>query len=125
MLYPIVSALHSTSNFTYTMYRTPPQVVKKHHYLGVLLDSKLSWTPHINSICNKVNRLLGFLCRNLHHCPPQLKEHAYKQIVLPSIEYCSAIWDSYQQKSIHKLEMLQHHAARFVLNKPWRRAGTI
>ena len=116
-----VSTLQSTSNFTYTMYRTPLQVVEKHHYLGVLLDSKLSWTPHINSICNKANRLLGFLCRNLHHCPPHLKERVYKQIVLPSIEYCSAIWDPYQQTSIHKLEMLLHHAARFLLNKLWRR----
>ena len=25
------------------------------------------------------------------------------------------------QTSIHKLEMVQHRAARFVLNKPWRR----
>ena len=87
----------------------------------MLIDSKLSWTPHINSICNKANRLLGFLRRNLHHCPPHLKERAYKQIVLPTIQYCSAIWDPYQQTSIHKLEILQHRAARFVLNKPWRR----
>ena len=49
------------------------------------------------------------------------KEHAYNQIVLPSVEYCCSIWDPYQQTSIHKLEMLQHRAARFVLNRPWRR----
>ena len=103
------------------MYKTPLQVVEKHHYLGVLLDSKLSWTPHINSICNKANCLLGFLCRNLHRCPPHLKERAYKQIVLPSIEYFSAIWDPYQPTSIHKLEMIQHRAAWFELNKRWRR----
>ena len=116
-----VSTLHSTSNFTYTMYSVPLQVVEQHHYLGVLMDNKLLWTPHIYSICNKANRLLGFLRRNLHHCPPYLKERAYKQIVLPSIEYCSTIWDPYQQTSIQKLEMIQHRAARFVLNKPWRR----
>ena len=69
----------------------------------------------------KANRLLGFLRRTLHHCPPHLKEHAYKQIVLPSIEYCSSIWDPHQQSLIHKLEMIQHRAARFVLNRPWRR----
>ena len=84
------------------------------------MNCKISWTPHINSIYNKANRVLGFLRRNLHHCPPHLKEHAYKQIVLPSIEYCSAIWNPYQQTSIHKLEML-HHAMWFVLNKLWRR----
>ena len=47
--------------------------------------------------------------------PPHLKEHAYKQIVLPSIEYCSTIWDPCQETSIHKLEMIQHCAARSVL----------
>ena len=110
----LVSTLHSTSNFTYTMYNILLQVVEQHHYLGVLLDNKLSWTPHICSISNKANCLIGFLCRNLHHCPPHLKERAYKQIVLPTIEYCSTIWDPYQQISIHKLEMIQHRAARFV-----------
>ena len=83
--------------------------------MGVLLNEKLSWTPHIHWICTKANYLLGFLYRNLHYCPPNLKEHAYKQIVLPSIEYCSTLWDPHQQSLI---EMLQHHVARSVLNKP-------
>ena len=61
-----VSTLHSTSNFIYTMYSIPLQVVEQHHYLGVLIDNKLLWTPHIHSICNKANHLLGFLRRNLH-----------------------------------------------------------
>ena len=116
-----ISALHSTSSFPYKMYDIPLQFVKNHHYLGILLDNKLSWTPHINSLCSKANHLLGFLRRTLHHCPSNLKEHAYKQIVLPSIEYCSSIWDPHQKSFIHKLEMIQHRAARFVLNKPWRR----
>ena len=69
------------------MYDIPLQFVKNRHYLGILLDNKLSWTPHMNSLCSKVNRLLGVLRRILHHCPSDLKEHAYKQMVLPSIEY--------------------------------------
>ena len=42
-----VSTMHSTSNFIYTMYSIPLQVVEQHHYLGVLIDNKLSWTPHM------------------------------------------------------------------------------
>ena len=37
------------------------------------------------------------------------------------LEYCSPIWDPYQQRSIQKIEMIQHWAARFVLNQPWNR----
>ena len=39
-----VSTSHTTSNFTYTMYSIPLQVVEQHHYLGVILDNKLLWT---------------------------------------------------------------------------------
>ena len=42
-------------------------------------------------------------------------------MLLPSIEYCSAIWDPYYQTDIRKIEMIQHRAVRFVLNKPWHK----
>ena len=42
-------------------------------------------------------------------------------MILPILEYCSPIWDPYQQRSIHKIEMIQHRAAWFVLNQPWNR----
>ena len=77
--------------------------------------------PHVNQVCHKANRQLGFLYRNLKGCPKYFREYAYKQIVLPSIQYCSAIWDPYYQNAIHKVEMIQHRAARFILDKPWRR----
>jgi len=103
------------------MSNIPLDTVLEHNYLGIRLHHKLSWDPHVNYICNKANRLLGFLKRNLYNAPLQIKEHVYKQLLLPSIEYCSAIWDPYHQTSINKLEMIQHYAARFVLNKPWQR----
>ena len=81
----------------------------------------MSWKPHINNVCNKANRLLGFLKRNLHHCSSNLKEMAYKQLILPSLGYCAPIWDPFHHNLIYKLEMIQHRAARFVLNRPWTR----
>ena len=95
--------------------------MEKIKYLGIYLNNKLSRHDHIDYICNKANRLLGFLRRNLHSCHKHFKEYAYKQFLLPSIEYCCVIWDSYHQNDIYKLEIIQDHAARFVLNKPWIR----
>ena len=90
----------------------------EHDYLGVHLHHKLSWRPHVDHICNKASRLLGFLKRNLHSSPVQINKYLYKQLLLPSIEYCSAIWDPYYLTDIKKIEMIQH---RFVLNKPWHK----
>ena len=89
----------------------------QHSYLGICLNHNLSWNPHITQLCNKANRLLGFLHRNLKTSPKHIKEMAYKQLILPLLQYCSTIWDPHQQYLIHKLEMVQHRAARFVLKK--------
>ena len=102
------------------MYDIPLVTTEQHYtYLGVHLHHKLSWKPHIEYTCNKANKILGFIQRNLLHCPIHLCQLAYKQFVLPVLEYCSPIWDSHHQKYIRQLKMVQHRAAHFVLGKPW------
>ena len=39
----------------------PLKLVENIKYLGIYLNNKLSWHDHIDYICNKANRLLGFL----------------------------------------------------------------
>ena len=109
------------SIFSYSMKGIPLESVEEHSYLGVTLHHGMSWKPHINNVCNKANRLLGFLKRNLHHCSSDLKEMAYKQLILPSLGYCAPIWDHFHHNLIYQLEMIQHRAAHFVLNRPWTR----
>ena len=54
------------------------KTIEQHIYLGVQLHYRLSWHPHLNYICNKTNRLLSFLQRNLQFCPKSLREKATK-----------------------------------------------
>ena len=95
--------------------------VTGHTYLGICLYHKLSWSPHVDCIMNKANCLLDFLKRNVQNASTQIKEYVYKQLLMPSIEYCSAIWNPYHHSDIYTVEMIQHYAAHFVLNKPWHR----
>ena len=41
----------------------PLEIVQQYKYLGLLVSSNISWTPHIRSICNKARRILGVIYR--------------------------------------------------------------
>ena len=112
---------HTKSSFSYTILGHTLTLVEQHMYLGVKLDHRLSWRPHIDYVCNKANKLLGFLKRNLQSCTKYFRELSYKQFIIPVLEYCAPIWDPYHQSDISKIETIQHRAARFVLKRPWRR----
>ena len=103
--------------FAYNLSGQNLESVKSHPYLGVILDSKLSWTPHINSVVAKASRSLNFLCRNLHNCPPHVKETAYNVYVRPQLEYASQVWSPQTVTGKRKLESVQARAARFVTGR--------
>ena len=83
-------------------------------YLGINISNNLSWSPHINTITGKANAKIGFLWRNLKHCPQQLREQAYIALVRSVLEYGCAVWDPHLRKDISSLEKVQRRAARFV-----------
>ena len=56
----------------------------KAKYLGVTIDSPLSWSHHIDTITKKTNNTTAFLRRNFSSCPPDVKATFYKALVLPS-----------------------------------------
>ena len=117
-----ISNLHSISNSTYAVNSIPLQVVEQYHYLGVLIDNKLSRTPHIHWICNKSIKPSTSIPMQK---PPSLSTSSHKAYL--QTDRLTIYWilfyyvDPYQQTSIHKLEVIQHHAARFILNKPWKK----
>ena len=61
-------------------------------YLGITIDQHLTWTDHINEICNKANIAKAFLKRNIHQCPISIKGNCYKSLVRPILEYAAAVW---------------------------------
>ena len=70
-------------------------------YLGVVIDSKLTWKEHIKQVLSKSNAGLAFLRHNLRACSRNIKEHCYKTSVRPIIEYTTNIM-GYTLYSRHK-----------------------
>ena len=61
-------------------------------YLGVELQSRMSWNRHMDQAVKKANSTVGFLWRNLRISNEQTKSAAYFSMVRPIIEYCSTVW---------------------------------
>ncbi len=86
-------------------------------YLGVEIAKKLDWKPHVDKICSKANRMLGFVRKNLRSCPKSVKEVAYNTLVRPTLEYSSTVWSPHTAVCTNKIEVVQRHAAHFVLQR--------
>ena len=61
-----------TQNFT------PLDEVTSDRYLVVILDNKLSFNEHVDTIAKKAPLLFNLCRRNLYMCSPQVKEIQYK-----------------------------------------------
>ena len=112
-----ISRKQNPLHHQYTLHGHILESVTSAKYLGCLLTSDMKWSDHISTICGKANKTLGFLRRNLNISSVKVKENAYKSLVRPLVEYASSVWDPYQQKDIHRLEMIHRRAARYVSNR--------
>ena len=92
-------------------------------YLGVTITEDLRWDSHINDICAKANRTLGFLRRNINIGSVAIKQQAYYTLVRPLVEYASTVWDPHTKRNTKKLEMVQRRAARYVTNRHRNRSS--
>ena len=85
-------------------------------YIGVELQSNMSWNRHMDQTVKKANSTLGFHCRNLRISNKQTKSAAYFSMVRPIIQYCSKVWSPHTKEYVSKVEMVQRCAARYVTN---------
>ena len=109
-----IMSINSKSSQCYELDSHILQQVPENPYLGETLSEDLKWSSHISKISKKANCTLGFLKRNLKHCPQECTMTAYLSLIRSTLEYSSVIWDPHLQKDIDKLEKIQRQAARFI-----------
>ena len=117
----VISRISSNSSNFSILYLngSPLERVYSLKYLGVILNSQLSWSPHIDYICYKTRKLLDFIFRNFYfHSSPSALLKLYQSLILPYLSYCSSLWDPYQLKDIKKLEDVQSFALK-LCTKQW------
>ena len=110
----ILSIRNKLNYLFYSLDNSILKNVTSNPYLGLEISQDLKWHTHINNITIKASRIIGFLQRNLQHCPLECRRTAYLSLVRSKLEYGATVWDSQYKNDIEKLERIQHRAARFI-----------
>ena len=82
-------------------------------YLGIYIDSKLTFNTHVDAIVKKVNSTRAFLARNIPRCCRKVKQMAYTTYIRPTVECASPVWDPHTKRNTNKIEMVQRRCARY------------
>lgn len=109
---------------TNTVGPTPPviiggclvKLVNKSRLLGVTVDDRLTWSPHLSevkkSFANKLN-----LLRKSKFLPKSVLEHFYFSVILPSITYGLVIWANGSNSELFRsIDTLHGRAAKLIYN---------
>ena len=65
--------------------------------LGVIVNSKLSFSDHITEKVNTAYSILGIIKRNFQHVDIDAFVLLYKALVRSHLEYANTVWSSYKQ----------------------------
>ena len=83
-----------------------------HKHLGMILDSKLSYENHLQSVFSTVNKTIGLLRKFQPTLPRKFLVTIYKSFIRPHFDYGDVIYDRAYNESLHQnFESLQYSAA--------------
>ena len=85
------------------------------NYLGIIIDAKLTWKPHIDYIALKISKTIGIISRLRHFVPTNTLLNIYRSLISPYLQFGIALWGG-QAANIHmdKLLKLQKRALRLI-----------
>ena len=85
--------------------------------LGIMIDSKLDFSLHIDNVVKKAYSTMFTLFRNVHCTNPIILSRLYKAYIIPLVEYCCNVWNPVRKKHITKIEKVQRIFTRLLFSK--------
>jgi hypothetical protein len=79
-------------------------------YLGVIIDSSLTWKYHIDNISSKISKSIGIITRLRHFVPLLTLLSIYQCLILLYITYGIIVWGQASNVYLNKILILQKRA---------------
>ena len=82
--------------------------------LGVYIDSKLTFTHHVQQKVNTANKILGYIKHTFRNMDMDTFLMLYKSLVRPHLEFASCTWSPHQRFNCDSIERVQRRATRIL-----------
>ncbi|KAI5645016.1 reverse transcriptase (RNA-dependent DNA polymerase) domain-containing protein [Phthorimaea operculella] len=86
-------------------------------FLGIMLDTHLSWKQHVDSVCHKINRFVFALYRLKNICDIKTALTAYHGYVASALRYGIVLWGNCVE--VDRVFIVQKRFTSIVTCKDW------
>ncbi len=94
----------------------PIEEVEHFNFLGISVDRKLTWTFHVEHVCNKVSSGIFFLRNLVSYCSKDVLKMAYYGIIHSHLKYGTCLWGNCAKTKTDRIFILQKYAIRVLAN---------
>ena len=115
MIFGTRSKIKKAKNLTINIANQKLQQVPSYKYLGVTLDSVLSYSNHISTLLNTVSHKAYILSKILRFITKYSALRIYKSMISPYFDYADIVFDKANQSDLDKLQRAQNRCLRICL----------
>lgn len=90
--------------------------VETEKYLGLTLDTELTWKPHIKRVRSKISALLSALRNNIRCYPKSVRYLIYNSFVKSHLTYLIEVWGSAAKTNLVKLQRTQNKIVKLLFH---------
>ena len=83
-------------------------------YLGVILDNKLNWQPHVEYLITKLSRAAGIMFKVRNHLPLKARMTIYESLAASYLRYSTPAWGNATSTTLDKLQTMQNKIIRYM-----------
>jgi Reverse transcriptase (RNA-dependent DNA polymerase) len=104
--------------YDYTLNGQMLERVKSMNDLGVIVDEKLDFVEHVETIVSRARKMLGFVMRiSKEFQDPYTLKSLYIALVRSKLEYASCVWSPNYGVHVNKIERVQKRFAKFAFRR--------
>lgn len=111
-----VMAINSNCDINLSINGKNIEQVKNIKYLGAIIDNELKFYQHVDNMCKKISKKIGFFKRIRNKIDTFTAINIYNTIIKPHFEYCSTLlYTCCNQSQKNRLQKLQNKCMRTII----------